>query len=115
MSDMPWFSVWIIACTPQFWPRDDGNRADTDIDCKVVVRLGVIAQREQFFALITRHPHGDAQSGRDVCLRNWHDYSSNSVDLLPYGKMWKAISKSASPCFPVMLPARHHQLQGRDW
>jgi hypothetical protein len=63
------FSISIIACTPQFWPGHDVNRTNTDIDCKVVVRLGVTAQREQFFALIARHPHGTPNRGRDVCLR----------------------------------------------
>src|SRR4029453_6763927 len=30
MSDMVWSSSRHIACTPQFWPRHDGNRTDVD-------------------------------------------------------------------------------------
>jgi hypothetical protein len=30
MSDMAWSSSRHIACTPQFWPRHDGNRTDVD-------------------------------------------------------------------------------------
>src|SRR6266702_2111739 len=36
ISDMPWFSVSITACTPQFWPRHDGNRTDADVDPNVL-------------------------------------------------------------------------------
>jgi hypothetical protein len=31
MSDMPWFSVSIIACTPQFWPRAAVKREAEEI------------------------------------------------------------------------------------
>src|SRR5208337_332102 len=32
MSDMACLHLEYIACTPQFWPRHDGNRTDADVD-----------------------------------------------------------------------------------